>query len=207
MSEACHALHATCARLPRHRFDFAPANLAGNGLYVLFEQGEQGHGDDRIVRIGTHRRQGGLVSRLREHFLNANKDRSIFRKNVGRCLLVSRQDPFLSQWELDLTSRLNRQRFGPMLDAEKQLEVEAEVSDYIKNRLSFAVIPVNGREDRLKLEAGLIGTVAQCSECRSSATWTGLHSPKTTIREYGLWQEQHVTSQPLSVAEVLRLTG
>ena len=37
--------------------------------------------------------------------MTENKDRSIFRKNIGRAILNKNQDPFLGQWELDLTTR------------------------------------------------------------------------------------------------------
>jgi hypothetical protein len=62
----------------------------------------------RIVRIGTHTGANQLCSRLKQHFLNEMKDRSIFRKNIGRCLLKQANDPFLEFWELDLTSHAAR---------------------------------------------------------------------------------------------------
>ncbi|MSP93707.1 MAG: hypothetical protein EXR00_00415 [Alphaproteobacteria bacterium] len=37
-----------------------------------------------------------------------NKDRSIFRKHVGRCLLAKSGDPLLAQWEIDLTTKASR---------------------------------------------------------------------------------------------------
>ena len=80
MSEACHYLHDTLSRLPRlKREDLA--HIPQNGIYVLFENGEQGHGGDRIVRVGTHRGRNNLPGRIREHLYKANKDRSIFRKH------------------------------------------------------------------------------------------------------------------------------
>ena len=36
-----------------------------------------------------------ILKRLNEHLFTPNKDRSIFRKHVGRCLLVQRNDLFL----------------------------------------------------------------------------------------------------------------
>jgi len=85
-------------------FRFGQDGFPSDGLYVLFEEGERGHGTDRIVRIGTHRGDGRLPLRLEEHFLKENKDRSIFRKNIGRALLARDGDEFLGQWEIDLTS-------------------------------------------------------------------------------------------------------
>lgn len=71
-----------------------------DGIYVLFESGEESHGGDRIVRIGTHTGVGQLRSRLQQHFVKENKDRSVFRKNIGRCLLNRDSDPFLPEWEI-----------------------------------------------------------------------------------------------------------
>ena len=79
-------------------FDPAVIGLMFVGALVLFEKSEKAHDVDRIVRIGTHTGQDNLKSRLKEHFINEVKDRSIFRKNIGRCLL--RNDPFLQDWEL-----------------------------------------------------------------------------------------------------------
>ena len=63
-----------------------------NGVYILFEKNESGHNGDRIVRIGSHTGNDNLVKRLEEHFLKENKDRSIFRKNIGRALLNKNSD-------------------------------------------------------------------------------------------------------------------
>ena len=41
------------------------------------------------MNICTHTGKNQLISRLKQHFTNMNKDRSIFRKNIGRCLLKS----------------------------------------------------------------------------------------------------------------------
>ena len=47
-----------------------------------------------------------------QHFVKESKDRSIFRKNIGRALLHKAADPFLAEWELDRTSRAARERHG-----------------------------------------------------------------------------------------------
>ena len=46
---------------------------------------------DRIVRIGTHTGENQLRSRLMQHFVKENKNRSIFRKNIGRCFFEHRK--------------------------------------------------------------------------------------------------------------------
>ena len=83
------------------------------GIKLLFEKGETAHGMDRIVRIGTHTGKNQLRSRLKQHFIKEDKDRSIFRKNIGRSLLNRDKDPFLEQWEIDLTSRKQKKNIWP----------------------------------------------------------------------------------------------
>ena len=95
MSKECEAIHGLTKKLDRHCFPYNESAIPNNGIYVLFQKGEAGHGLDRIVRIGTHTGENQLRSRLKQHFLTENKDRSIFRKNIGRALLNKRSDPFL----------------------------------------------------------------------------------------------------------------
>ena len=193
----CERLHSYLTSLPRHQFPFDAATLAGNGIYILFEKGESAHGTDRIVRIGTHRGDGQLTGRLREHFVNENKDRSIFRKNIGRALLNRDDSPLLEQWELDLTTRKAREQHAHRVDQEAMDQIEQHVSSHIHERLSFAVIPVEDRETRMRLETGLIATVNACPRCRPSSNWLGLDSPKPQIRDSGLWLVQCLNGSPL----------
>jgi hypothetical protein len=60
------------------------------------------------------------------HFTIENKDRSIFRKNIGRALLNRDWDPFLPAWELDRTSRAIREQHCG-IDLERQRAVEGAV--------------------------------------------------------------------------------
>jgi hypothetical protein len=200
MKSACCLLHERLAALPRHRFPFDAASLPRNGIYVLFERGETAHGTDRIVRVGTHTGEGQLPSRLQQHFLNENKDQSIFRKNIGRALL--KDDPFLAVWEIDRTTRAARDAH-PEIDRAKQAAVEAEVTAYMREVFSFCVIPVESAAERLELEARLIGTVAACTDCAPSADWLGHSSPKDKIRSSGLWLVNGLTAPPFTLAEAL----
>ena len=201
MSTACGQLHALARRLSRFKFPFNAAQVPSSGIYLLFEKGEAGHDGDRIVRVGTHTGDGNLRQRLQEHFLHENKDRSIFRKNIGRAMLARDNDNFLAQWEWDLTSHANRGKYGSLVDVDKLRSVEARVTEYLVDNCSFAVLPVGGdvvKRARLDLEATLIATVAQCPACGPSRNWLGLFSPKPTIRRSGLWQIQHLSATPLT---------
>lgn len=203
----CEELHALVWTLPRHRFPLEWDEIPLNGVYVLFEEGETAHGGERIVRIGTHRRDNQLPGRLREHFLVENKDRSIFRKNVGRALLNRDGDPYLEAWEKDLLSHAGKQKWGHLLEVEHQAAIERRVSEYIQNRLSFVTIPAATKAERLWLEERLIGTVSGCGGCGPSADWLGRWSPKPQVRESGLWQVQGLGKQSLSREEFEILRG
>lgn len=197
MNDLCGELHALLRARPRHAFPYRDAALCSNGLYVLFEKGEAGHGGDRIVRVGTHRGDNNLCGRLKEHFLTPNKDRSIFRKHVGRALLHRDGDPFLHAWDTDRTTAASR-RAPSATDGVRQSDVEQCVTDFIRSNLSFCVIEVATKFDRRRWEDLLIATAAQCPSCAPSPGWLGRHSPVTKIRAGKLWQVQGVNGTPLS---------
>jgi len=124
MSKICKQIHHLFSKLQRHSFPFDENAIPKNGIYILFEKGETAHDTDRIVRIGTHTGDNQLRSRLKQHFVKENKDRSIFRKNIGRALLSKVNNSFLEQWEWDLTTRANKEKYIPLLNTQKQAEVE-----------------------------------------------------------------------------------
>jgi len=201
MSDICNELHHICHRLKRYKFLFDEGELPKNGIYILFEKNEFAHNGERIVRIGTHRGDNNLVKRLKEHFLKENKDRSIFRKNIGRALLYKKKDSFLEEWNWDLTTRENRDRYGALVDFKKQKLVEKEVSEYIKNNFSFVVFEVKSKNERLELEKKLISTISLCGDCKPSKQWLGLSSPVPQIRESGLWLVQGLYQIPFTLNE------
>ncbi len=202
MSKLCAALHDSARRKPRIGFPFEPATIPANGIYLLFEKGERGHGGERIVRVGTHRGDDNLLSRLREHFLVENKDRSIFRKNIGRALLAKDDDPFLAHWEYDLTSREGRAANEGKVSLKKKDATEHRVTEYIRERFSFVIIPLGrGTKARLALEDRLISTISLCEECKASPRWLGQHSPVEKIRESGMWNVQGLWKTPIDAAD------
>jgi len=198
----CKKLHKLLSSLPRFRFPFDESKIPKNGIYILFEKTEKAHGTDGIVRIGTHTGKDQLRSRLKQHFLNENKDRSIFRKNIGRALLNKNKDSFLKFWELDLTTRKNRETYSKIVDFEKQKQVEKQVSKIIQNNFSFTVFEVKDKKERLKLESKLISTISLCKDCRPSKNWLGNFSPKQKIRQSGLWNVNELYKQELGDEEL-----
>lgn len=190
---ACEAVHGLINSLPTFRFP-ASTTLPSDGIYIIFEKDEHGHGARRIVRVGSHSGSGNLPKRLAEH-TKANKDRSIFRKNIGRAFLNRSNDPFLEQWDWDLTSKQKRAALSNLLDIERQHTIEALITDYVIENLSFSVIPIADMRSRLLLESVLIATVAQCRNCSASARWLGNYSPVAAIRSSGLWLKQHLSGK------------
>ncbi len=206
VGDICNRLHRWLNSLPVFSFPFPVEEIPRNGIYVLFENGEEAHGPKRIVRIGTHTGNDQLRSRLTQHFINENKDRSIFRKNIGRSLLNRNQDAFLEAWNLDLTTRAAKAAHSHRVDFEKQRQVEKRVSERIQKHFRFAVIEVQGKKTRLELESKLISTISLCDDCCPSKEWLGLHSPKRKIRESGLWQVNELYKVPLTSDELGRLS-
>lgn len=78
-----------------------------------------------------------ILKRLNEHLFTPNKDRSIFRKHVGRCLLVQRNDLFLKFWEIDLPTKEQREKSGHLVDKKYLADVERDVSRYINENCCF----------------------------------------------------------------------
>jgi len=214
----CKWLHEQLEQVPLTKYPFNVEQLPRNGIYFFYEKGETwGHGGDkpRIVRIGTHK-ANNFRSRIKEHFLlderkmnfdsvgQAPKDRSIFRKNIGRALLNKHGSRYLKIWEIDFTSRNNREKYSHLRNIEYEKSIETQVTLALRNNFSFRFILVEEETERMGtkgLESRLIGTVAQCSLCQPSNSWLGKHSPKMEIRRSGLWLVQHLSSSPITIEE------
>jgi hypothetical protein len=198
MTEACQYLHDTLSRLPRLRRDDLKG-VTPNGVYVLFENGEYGHDGERIVRVGTHRGSNNLAQRIREHLYTPNKDRSIFRKHVGRCILA--KDPFLRQWEIDLTTKNSREMHTRKIDRDRLQEVENEVTQYMILNFSFAVMRFDEKPERFRVERSLLSTIYHCLDCGPSDTWLGKSHPNAIISKGKLWNIQGLHSSVLTLQE------
>lgn len=215
MSEHCQWLHEQLQARPVMRFPFDEAELPENGIYFFYEDGEVwGHSGQqpRIVRIGTHR-DGNFRSRVADHYLSggrrmdlhvnkpAPKDRSIFRKHLGRALLSKAQDSYLEIWNIDFTTNRNRQAYSNRRNLAKEREIEEQVTYLLREKFSFRYLELDvavARMGNKGLEAALIGTVAACTHCKPSVSWLGHCSPKPQIRQSGLWLVQHLNSRPIN---------
>lgn len=205
MNKNCRAIHQWFNMMKNHSFPFNEQKIPKNGIYILFEKGEFAHSTNRIVRIGTHTGNNQLRSRLFQHFLKENKDRSIFRKNIGRALLNKDKNSFLKQWELDLTAKKSKEELSNSINFEKQKEIEKKVSKYIQDNFSFVVFQIDDKKKRLEFESKIISTVSLCDECKPSEKWLGLFSPKEKISKTGLWLVNELWKTPLSDKDMIRL--
>jgi hypothetical protein len=138
----------------------------------------------------------------------APKDRSIFRKNIGRALLHRDHDPYEVLWNIDFTTRASREKNGSRRDVEKEKQIEGDVTRILRERFTFRWIELEGQERRMGrqgLEAAFIGTLARCGECRPSSNWLGRLSPKPKIAQSGLWLEQHLQAPELAEDSLLSM--
>lgn len=214
----CEWLHRIIESLPAIEYPFDLDRLPLNGIYFFYEHGEKSdHAGikDRIVRIGTHK-NNNFRSRINDHYLfnerkmdfakskAAPKDRSIFRKNIGRTILNKNNDDYLKIWNIDFTTRKNREKYGNFRNIEKEKEIEKKISEILRNEFYFRYIIIEDMQERMGssgLESSIIGTVTQCSICRPSNNWFGKDSPIMEIKNSGLWQVQHLNSPGLNNQE------
>lgn len=194
-------LHKIFNELERFTYPFENRlnEIPENGIYVKFEKGESYNYFDRIVRIGTDTGENNLKKRLIEHFVIENKNRSIFRKNIGRAMLNKDNNPYLKFWELDTTSKAEKEKNLKYIDVGLEAEIESEISSYIKTNFSFCVFNVETKEQRLFWESKLISTLA--CQTKPSKNWLGNFSTKEKIKQSGLWQVQGLNKPKLTIDE------
>lgn len=209
----CRRLHELLERLSVIRY---PVNtgrpLPDNGVYFFYERGEiQAHGrEQRIVNVGTHTGDGNLAQRISSHYIpdseidhltpdkKAPKDRSIFRKHIGRAILEKEDNPYLKTWEIDFTERENREKLSHLRDMRLEMRIEKECNRILESAFSFKVVIVKSKEERMGLRKRLVGTLSGCAFCRASDGWLGRHSPVDKIRRGKLWNVHHLGSDGLT---------
>lgn len=138
------ALHMLFNGLPRLDWTMINDIPYKNGIYVMFEAGESFHGMDRIVRVGTHRGENRLLKRLKDHFMGDNAHRSILRKNIGRAFLHRGSAPYLRVREIDMQYSANRRKYGHLVDDDMETNLEARISRYLRENITFICFLVSG---------------------------------------------------------------
>lgn len=179
--------------------------LPDSGIYFFYEMGEEsGHGPfPRVVRIGTHKKNN-FKSRIQSHYYpyeirlkkdgEGPKDRSIFRKNIGRVLLNKEKPEYLPIWN-------HWEKYWQSRDLKLEKNIEEKISDIIQKEFYFKYIVIKNELARLGskgLESRLIGTLSHCRKCIPSDSWLGNHSPEKIIKEKGLWLKHHLGSSGIN---------
>ena len=123
----------------------------------------------------------------------------------GDCLLTKAHDPFIDQWEIDLTTKKSRELNAHKVDKKKLQKIESEVSAYMNDNFSFAIMRFEKRSERFHVERSLLSTVSQCSGCGPTEHWLGKYHPNSVIRESGLWNIQGLDSLPSTLDEVCQI--
>lgn len=180
----CGDLHGILSRESKFYFDkpsqmFCCENgtdkIPKNGIYIMFEKSEKGHGFDRIVRIGINKGNNGrLEKRLYDHYTGTT-EKSALRRLIRDCL----------------------QNISKNVTFNKE-DLENAISEYIQNNIRFIVIEADDAEMREILEILLISTVSSCIKCGASANWLGKDSPKDKVSKSGLWNVEHIRFQSLN---------
>lgn len=196
-SKFCSEIHKVFNNLTKFTYPFNVEDIPRNGIEIFFEKGEKCHGVDRIVRIGTHLALNGLSKRLLQHF-ESNKNNSVFRQNIGNCFLNFYGNSYLVVWEKQMNPKKVKEKYGHLIEKNFEDYLEKIITEYMKEKLSFCVIRIDDRIERLKLKSKLISTISLCEECKPSKTWFGLYSPKEKIIGSGLWQENDLYKEPIS---------
>lgn len=180
------------------------------GVYYFFEPGEERSSSGvgpRVVRVGTHAVSRGsratLWKRLALHrgtsSGSGNHRGSIFRLLVGEALL-RRDNRELPSWGLGSTRGDAARRLETTPDALKQLEAELErtVSEVITAMpLLWLEIDDEPGPDSMRafIERNSIALLAGAANDKldaASSAWLGRFSKRQTVRDCGLWNQDHV---------------
>lgn len=192
------SLYEAVAGLPRHSATFLSSDIPRNGIYLFFEHGEtisiDGAAHDRIVRVGTHRRDDQLSRRLRQHY-RGNRSASVFRKHVAAALVAS--------------GIVDASALGPdwRNPKTKLPAFERAISAHLASHFTFVCFEVEGDAVRLHLEAGLIALLSRCPGAIPSMGWLGKHAARPEIVASGLSNTQHVTGEPILRSDLAALVG
>ena len=186
-------IYSEIVRLPRFDHTTPSHLLPENGVYVFFEPKESlpSYGDSsacRIVRVGTHREDGRLRRRIRNHYCSdtgGDRRQSVFRRHVGGALLrrIDLEHPELAAW-------FSQEGMFPA--------IEAQVSKWLRENTYFRCFLVDDRDERRRLESGLIALFSQHPLGNPSDDWLGKHAVDERVRHSGLWNSNHVFGAPLT---------
>ena len=148
--------------------------------------------------------QHRLVARLGEHYRSHDgaKNGSVFRRYIGGALLrrLDSTSPCLApgpgegHWERQDEHACSRCS-----------TTESAISDVLDKTFGFRCVQIVDQNERNRLEARIIATVAACTLCQPSGTWLGSHAYPPLVRSSGLWNSQHVGGPVATRSDLDRL--
>ena len=153
------------------------------GIYIMFETSEKYNDFDRVVRVG--KAESSLYYRLKQHFIDFNKDHSIFRKHIGKAQLSGNQD-LLEEWK----TRRTKNRLQ-----------EEKVTEYLIDNISFCLIPLTDKKQIRKLEQTLLEILSIYNRLHHETTgkyiqtdnWLGNYCKENQrVMESGMWNDEHI---------------
>lgn len=197
-------LHILFNNLKKFTYPYDETQISKNGIYILFENGEYFKGLDRVVRIGSHTGNNRLFTRINEHYIKDDHRDSIFRKHLGRCFLtINKRTDYIDNWDLKIKKRVDKEKNYNRINWKLEKEYEQLITKYIRTNFSFIVIPnLTNENERLRLEKGLIATLAQAIEKTSSEDWLGNYHPDKKVINYKLWNIHHLLGTQLTEREI-----
>ncbi|NOX46431.1 MAG: hypothetical protein GXO89_05575 [Chlorobi bacterium] len=75
--------HILFTELKKCTSSYDETQISNNGIYTLFENGENIDELDRVVKIGSHTVNNRLFTWIKEHYNNDNDRDIFFRKHLG----------------------------------------------------------------------------------------------------------------------------
>lgn len=201
----CYSLHKLFNEAQRFYWDTIDEVPFNDGIYIIFQSNEKYHGLDRIVRVGTHRGSGRLKGRLMDHFINEDKNWSIFRKNIGRAYLNRYYNFYLQIWNRDTRKANVLREIESSYDPGFQKKVEDKISKFLREHFSYTCFPVTSVVERHRLEEGIIATCHSTPDFSPSSKWFGIYSPEFEIRQSGMWLKEGLDGIALSESEFSKI--
>jgi hypothetical protein len=107
----------------------------------------------------------------------------------------------------DLTTKAARALNAEMIDKTRLQQIEAEVTAFMVENFSFAVLSFETQAKRLHYEQCLLSTIHQCRDCGPSETWLGRYHPTSAVIRIGggLWNVQGLAGSALSSEQAKHL--
>lgn len=185
----CHKIHKLLSKLQVYNADTIGEIPFDDGIYFVFERGEEYYETNRVVRVGTHIVEGRLKERLKDHFVRKSHQSSMFIRNIGRAFLNQNQDNYIELWNYSskVKNPILKEEYKENANKAKEKELENRIHEYLTENMTFTAIRVNDKQERLWLEKAIISTLSSTYDFRPSKEWLGLDSPEFCVNSSGMW--------------------